>query len=291
MLTSMTGFGKASGAIENLDLVIEIKSVNSRYLELNVNLPKKLNFIEDAARVRLKELLNRGNIHCYVAAKENESTNAEYAVNQKLLDSFVKVMKKIGSETGHHLDVNVSDILSQPEIINLQDAGIDEKSFTVSFMLLLEDAVKAMVDMQQQEGINTEVYLQARIDAIQIKLDEIQALQKENVPFHLNLMKERVETLMESVSEEMSLRQELAQLADKLDINEEVERFNSHILQFNRYLQMQEPVGKRLNFILQEMNREITTMGNKANNSQISQDVVEIKNQLEAIREQVQNIQ
>ena len=290
MLTSMTGFGKASGTIQNIDLTVELKSVNSRYLEINLNCPKNLNFIEHAARNLLKKTLQRGSIYCYIAAKEAETTGSEFKINHNLLESFLSVFRDVKKASNQTPALQFSDFLSQPDIISLQEEGINEERFSADFLKLLQTALDAILLMQEREGQNTEICLRDRISSISNIMDKILVLQKENVPAHIEMMKQRISELLETAADENSMNQDIIQIADKLDISEEIERFHSHVEQFSAYLDMKESVGKRLNFLLQEMNREVTTMGNKAAHASISMNVVELKNQLEAIREQVQNI-
>jgi uncharacterized protein (TIGR00255 family) len=156
---------------------------------------------------------------------------------------------------------------------------------------ILDQAIKELQDMEKNEGDYIRDIFQERIESMEAQLETIQALQKENIPRHIETMRSRITLLLKEDPSELQLHQEIVQLADKLDISEEIDRFQSHLKQFSDYLDSHEAVGKRLNFLLQEMNREITTMGNKASNSEISQHVVEVKNAIETVREQVQNIQ
>jgi uncharacterized protein (TIGR00255 family) len=185
----------------------------------------------------------------------------------------------------------MQDLLTQPELLVLEESSIDHERLEADMIKILDLAIKELQGMEEKEGEYIRDIFQERIESMQTQLETIQALQKENIPRHIETMRSRIALMMKEDPNELQLHQEIVQLADKLDISEEIDRFQSHLKQFSDYLDSQEAVGKRLNFLLQEMNREITTMGNKASNSEISQHVVEVKNAIETVREQVQNIQ
>jgi uncharacterized protein (TIGR00255 family) len=291
MLISMTGFGKSEGTISNMDVAVEIKSVNSRYLELFVATPKFLSFLEEPFKKYIRQHISRGNIHCYLNVVSATNTLASYSVNKPLLKNFMQTVSDISAETGIEPKVSMQDLLTQPELLVLEESSIDHERLEADMIKILDLAIKELQDMEEKEGEYIRVIFQDRIESMQTQLKTIQALQKENIPQHIETMRSRIALLMKEDPSELQLHQEIVQLADKLDISEEIDRFHSHLKQFSDYLNSQEAVGKRLNFLLQEMNREITTMGNKASNSEISQHVVEVKNAIETVREQVQNIQ
>lgn len=290
MLSSMTGFGKADGRISGTEVSLELRSVNSRFLEISIVTPKFLAFLEEPLRKHIRQYLQRGNIHCYVNMNANGNTLAVYRVNKPLLKNFTEALRIIAQETGMEPQLTAQDIISQPELMILEESSVDHESLETEMMKLLEAALKEMISMQDREGAYIRNLFNERIRAIKERLQTTEALQRSNIDEHIENMRKRINALVGEIRDESSFHQEVVQMADKLDICEEIDRFYSHIKQFNEYLEADEAVGKRLNFLLQEMNREITTMGNKAANSQISQHVVEIKNELEIIREQVQNI-
>lgn len=291
MLTSMTGFGKAEGCIQNMEIGVEIKSVNSRYLEIFVATPKFLNFLEEPFRKYIRQYLQRGNVHCYINVNSANNTLASYSINTPLLKNFMSTVAKIASETGIEPHVSMQDLLIQPELLTLEESSIEHEILEAEMIRILDLAIKELLDMENKEGEYIRVIFAERMKSMEKQLQTIIDLQKENIPRHIETLRSRISALLKEEPGELQLHQEIVQLADKLDISEETDRFKSHLLQFNTYLKSGEAVGKRLNFLLQEMNREITTMGNKASNSEISQYVVEIKNELETVREQVQNIQ
>jgi uncharacterized protein (TIGR00255 family) len=291
MLTSMTGFGKAEGNIQNMEVGVEIKSVNSRYLEIFVATPKFLNFLEEPFRKYIRQHIQRGNVHCYINVNSANNTLASYSVNTPLLKNFMSTVNKIAADTGIEPQVSMQDLLTQPELLTLEEDSIEHDILEVEMIKILDAAIKELSDMESKEGEYIRSIFQDRMDAMGKQVETIKALQKDNIPRHIETLRSRITALLKEDPSELQLHQEIVQLADKLDISEEIDRFQSHLKQFDTYLRSDEAVGKRLNFLLQEMNREITTMGNKASNSEISQIVVEVKNQLETGREQVQNIQ
>lgn len=291
MLTSMTGFGKGEGSIQNMEIGVEIKSVNSRYLEIFVATPKFLSFLEEPFRKYIRQHIIRGNIHCYVNVNSANNTLASYSVNTPLLKNFMTTVSQIAKETGIEPQVNMQDLLTQPELLMLEESSIEHDVLEAEMIKILDQAIKELLDMENNEGDYIRTIFKDRMISMEKQLSIIQALQKDNIPRHIETLRSRITMLLKEDPSELQLHQEIVQLADKLDISEEIDRFQSHLKQFLVYLDSQEAVGKRLNFLLQEMNREITTMGNKASNSEISQHVVEIKNEIETVREQVQNIQ
>ncbi|MEA2077888.1 MAG: YicC/YloC family endoribonuclease [Candidatus Marinimicrobia bacterium] len=291
MLTSMTGFGKGEGSIQNMEIGVEIKSVNSRYLEIFVATPKFLSFLEEPFRKYIRQHIIRGNVHCYVNVNSANNTLASYSVNTPLLKNFMTTVSQIAKETGIEPQVNMQDLLTQPELLMLEESSIEHDVLEAEMIKILDQAIKELLDMENNEGDYIRTIFKDRMISMEKQLSIIQALQKDNIPRHIETLRSRITMLLKEDPSELQLHQEIVQLADKLDISEEIDRFQSHLKQFLVYLDSQEAVGKRLNFLLQEMNREITTMGNKASNSEISQHVVEIKNEIETVREQVQNIQ
>lgn len=290
MLSSMTGFGKAEGRISGTEVSLELRSVNSRFLEISIVTPKFLAFLEEPLRKHIRQYLQRGNIHCYVNMNANGNTLASYHVNKPLLKNFTKALLTIAQETGMEPQLTAQDIISQPELMILEESSVDHESLEADMLKLLDRALKELLAMQDREGAYIRDLFNERINTIRERLQTTEALQRSNIDRHIDNMRKRVSALAGEIRDESSFQQEVVQMADKLDIREEIDRFYSHIKQFNEYLDADEAVGKRLNFLLQEMNREVTTMGNKAANPEISRHVVEIKNELEIIREQVQNI-
>jgi uncharacterized protein (TIGR00255 family) len=291
MLTSMTGFGKGEGHIRDMEVAVEIKSVNSRYLEIFVAAPKFLSFLEEPFRKHIRQHLTRGNIHCYINVNTANNTLASYSVNRPLLKNFMSTVSEISQETGIEPRVSMQDLLLQPELLILEESSIDHDVVETEMIRILDRAIGELQEMEKKEGGYIAAIFRERMTSMQEQLSTIQLLQKDNIPRHIDIMRSRIRSLLNENPSELQLHQEIVQMADKLDISEEIDRFHSHLEQFLAYLDSSDSVGKRLNFLLQEMNREVTTMGNKAANSEISQHVVEIKNELETVREQVQNIQ
>jgi uncharacterized protein (TIGR00255 family) len=287
----MTGFGKGEGNIQNMEIGIELKSVNSRYLEIFIATPKFLNFLEEPFRKYIRKHVQRGNLHCYLNVNSANNTLGSYSVNTPLLKNFMSTVSKIAADTGIEPQVNMQDLLAQPELLTLEESSIEHDVLEADMIKIVDSAIKELLDMETKEGEYIRAIFFERMNSMEKRLETIIDLQKENIPRHIETLRSRISALLKEDPTELQLHQEIVQLADKLDISEEIDRLKSHLAQFMTYLNSNEAVGKRLNFLLQEMNREITTMGNKASNSEISQHVVEIKNELETVREQVQNIQ
>lgn len=292
MLHSMTGFGKAEGHFHSIHFTVEIKSVNSRYLDISTLIPRKVVFLENPVRDYLQKQLTRGKILFILNLTGDSGEISRYRLNQKLLENFLSLTHKIEKEYHVKGEVSVSDILNREDIVELQEADMEEEALRDEILAVTRDALAQLAEMQRQEGHFLRDQFLRDLELMVREIETIEKIQADNLESHTQAMKIRVEKLLSDYSlDENRLYQEIVLMSDKLDVSEEIQRFKSHLEQFKTYLSASENVGKRLNFLLQEMHREINTLGNKAGNADISQRVVELKNRIEMIREQVQNIQ
>ncbi|MDZ7821219.1 MAG: guanylate kinase [Candidatus Marinimicrobia bacterium] len=217
MLLSMTGFGKAEGTVGNTEISVELRSVNSRYLEIYVAAPKYLNFLEDTCRKSIRERISRGNIHCLVNLGNGSNTLAGYTVNLPLLNNFVEIMHKIADETGVKPRLSMQDLLSQPELLSLEESSIDPEVLSDRVREILERAAGALLEMEKIEGKYIRKLFTERLRSMEDRLNRVVTVQRANVSAHIAQMKERVRSLLEDEPGELSFRQEVVQLADKLD--------------------------------------------------------------------------
>ena len=288
----MTGFGRYEGEFEGKKFYVEIHSVNSRYLNIYFNITNELNFLQDAVNNLLKNKISRGKVSYKIIFSDTDDSVINKTINKGVLKNYINELRSIKDEFNLDNDLNISDLIQLQDIFTTNSEELINSKLSEKILSCTEGALNNLIEMQVKEG----EYIKRSFIKILKNIEQenlaIKRLQKNNVSEHLSKLKDRVTKLLNKKKlEDRSIEQEIVLLSDKLDISEENERLSSHIDQFNNYLKYDENVGKRLIFLLQEMLREVTTIGSKANSSEISQKVVELKNQLEILREQCQNIQ
>lgn len=293
MMVSMTGFGRGEASADGLRAEVEVRSVNSRYLEISSKLPRSLNTRENDLRELVRKKISRGkvNITCNLYREGVEALplkiNADAATAAYgLLTELQKNLGITGAITLEHI-LHFSEVLESD-----QTEGPDEAEWKV-FRDALDAALDQLLAMRGNEGKQLSLDLQARMEALSEKVAQVERLSSERVPQERVRLQERVQQLLgkDFTVDQSRLELELALLADRLDVTEECVRLQSHIKFFLDAMEDHEPAGRRLNFLLQEMHREINTMGVKSNDAEISHIVVGVKEELERIREQIQNIE
>ena len=286
----MTGYGRADEQNDKLALSVEIHSVNSRFLDFSPRIPKSLQCFEDDAYKIVKQICERGRISLSAKIDFFPGTKNGMLLNQDKLEEYMTIVKDI-QQTSDRDDIpSMGDILRLPDIL-LASEPDDENGLKDIFLSALKNALDEMGKIRQSEGENIQSDLIMRLSLIKNIVDEIRTISKLNRDVTFERYKKKIQNLVEDVSvDESRLLQEAAILSEKKDITEELVRLNSHIDLFENYIDSSENKGKKLNFILQEMGREINTMGSKTDVIEINHMVVDMKDELEKIREQVQNI-
>ena len=291
MIRSMTGFGRGKYENEGRNYTIDVKSVNHKYADISVRLPRFLNAAEDPIRKKVLDYISRGKIDVFVNFENFGSKGMTIRVNKELARAYLTELKDLSEETGLEYNLSVLDISKFPEILKLEDDQ-DEELIINEVMLALEDALKKFVSMREIEGQKLVEDIKNRIHAIQKKVEEIQDESSHVVEDYIEKLKTRVAELMEpGAVDENRIMQEIVIYSDKSSIEEELTRLKSHIAQFLTLIDQDSPIGKKIDFLIQEMNRETNTIGSKANNIDITNNVIEIKTEIENIREQIQNIE
>jgi uncharacterized protein (TIGR00255 family) len=288
----MTGYGRAEGNYQGIHLTVELRSINSRFFEFSSRLPKFLANREEELKNWIYSRAGRGRVSLSISGNGEDSKFSRLTLNKELLRSYVRIYEEIVKELGVDNTINMGDILHLPDLISLETIELTDEEILDTIYSLLDKAVVQMKQMQRAEGEHIERDFKKRLKRLEKWTEDIQKIAQLSYESVFSTYKERITALLKNRQIENSLlNQEVALIIDRMDVTEECVRLRSHIEQFQKYLKFDEPVGKRLNFLLQEMNREANTVGAKAYNAQISQIVVEIKNEIEKIREQVQNIQ
>lgn len=291
MIKSMTGYGKANLIENNREYQIEIKSVNHRYLDITVKMPRVLSYLEEVVKKEIASQVKRGKIDVFITFQNNQAEGKEIKINQELAKIYIEQLKKLAKEEEISANIEVTEISKLPDVLNIQNKQEDE---TIKNELLdtVKQATHNLVQMRATEGSKIAEDLLARITTIQEKVKEISLLSTGLIEEYVVKLEGRIKEILKNQElDEARLAQEVVIYADKCSIEEEVTRLRSHISQFEMLLNTEEAIGKKLDFIIQEMNRETNTIGSKANNLEITNGVIEIKTELENVREQVQNIE
>lgn len=287
MIKSMTGYGRAKLSKDDREYQIEIKSVNHRYLDISVRIPKQLSYLEETIKKEIAKKVKRGKIDVFVTFENNSLEGKEIKINTEL----AKALKKLAEKENILSDIQVTEISKYPDVLNIQSSQDDEK-ITEEVLETITIATDNLVQMRETEGNKISEDLLKRLNIINKKVEEIAKLSTGLIEEYVVKLEERINEILKNQEiDKTRLAQEVVIYADKCSIEEEVTRLNSHISQFKNLLNSNEAIGKKLDFIIQEMNRETNTIGSKANNLEITNGVIDIKTEIENIREQVQNIE
>ena len=290
MILSMTGFGRSEIADDQLSLTIELKSLNSRYFEFVSKLPPFLIQFEDEIGKIIKNECERGRISLNIQYDFLDSSDHEPDINWILAEKYQKLIDRLSEKVNSNQTVSPEVYLNFPDIL-VNKSTIDEKKIQKLLRKGIKSALVKLSKMRGSEGRNLRSDIENRINIIADKMNTISTLDKSYSAERLESYKGKIRQVVNNIElDETRMIQEIAILSEKRDITEETVRMSSHLDLFRSYFESADPVGKRMGFLLQEMGREINTIGAKTDNSQISHTVVDIKNELEKIREQVQNI-
>lgn len=294
MIRSMTGYGRSEKIGEQLRAKVEIKSVNHRYSDVTVKMPRHLSFMEEVVKGEVKKNLTRGKVEVYISVEYINATVNVIKVDYVLAENYKKSLEELCDRLCMDEEIKLGNIIGLPEIVRVEKEGLDEDE-TASFIIdVLSLAVNEILKMKINEGLHLQQNILECLSEIEGHLKNVTSVSKELPDVYKRKLKNRIDQLLsdEKISiDPERLALEVALLADKSDINEEIIRLESHIRQFHSILKKEDYVGRKLDFLVQEMNREMNTIGSKSNEINILNDVVEMKSQLEKIREQIQNVE
>ena len=292
MIRSMTGYGKGSLNIEGREYQVEIKSVNHRYLDINIKMPRTLSYLEETVKKEISEKIKRGKIDVFVTFENNSQEGRNIKINKELAKIYINQLKELAQEENISSNIEVIDIAKFPEILTIKIDEEDEK-IKNEITQATKEATDKIVEMKSIEGQKIAQDLLARIEKIENKIEEISKKSTGLIEEYVVKLEKRIKEILKTEEvDKTRLAQEVVIYADKCSIEEEITRLKSHIYQFkNLITDNNETIGKKLDFIIQEMNRETNTIGSKANNLEITNGVIDIKTELEDIREQIQNIE
>lgn len=292
MLRSMTGYGRSKYENDSREYTVEIKSVNNRYSDISIKMPRNISFLEDNIKKIISNSITRGKVEVFISFSNNSEKGKTIEINKELAKIYIEEMKELASEAGINSNIEVIDVMKMPDILNIKLNEDDEKIITEELINCTREAIDNFIHMREIEGEKIKEDLEKRISLISKKIDKINSISTGLVNEYIVKLEKRINELLKpNVADEARLAQEIVIYSDKCSIEEEVTRMKSHISQFLSLIEKDNSNGKRIDFLIQEMNRETNTIGSKANNLEIINYVVEIKTELENIREQIQNIE
>lgn len=292
MIKSMTGFGRAQETVNGMLVTVELKSVNHRYFEFNAKVPRAYGFLEEKLKSFIGTSVSRGKVECYVSIENLETGDVEVAVNVPLAGAYVQAMHELSETFKLRDELSATALTRFPEILTVRKVQLDEERVWEAVQQVTDKAVANFVEMRKVEGDKLREDLLMRADSILELVSFVETRSPQTVKDYNEKLKKRMEELLGNTQiEEQRLLTEAAIFADKIAVDEETVRLRSHIAQLRAFMDSVEPIGRKLDFLVQEINREANTIGSKAQDVEIAKTVIDIKAEVEKIREQVQNIE
>lgn len=292
MVKSMTGYGHAQRNVRGKDITVEIKSVNHKFFDFSVRTSRGYSFIEDKIRSFVKERISRGKVDVYVSIVNVDEAAADVVLNESLAAGYVAALRQLGEKFGLADDISVSTVARYSDIFTVKKQTEDENEVWVAVSEVLSEAVNGFIAMREAEGVKLYDDVVGRMNSILDTVQKIEERSPQTLQEYSARLRAKIEELKgDTAIDEQRLLTEIAIFADKVAVDEETVRLRSHFDQMLSMLDSGEAVGRKLDFIVQEMNREANTIGSKAQDAEIAHMVVEIKAEIEKIREQIQNIE
>ncbi len=292
MIKSMTGYGRAVKTVNGREFTVEIRSVNNRYLDCAVRLPRGLSFGEDAVKQAVKRSVSRGKVDVFVTVRADGQNETKITLNQAVAEGYLAAMRQMAESCGVTNDISVSLLAQMPEVFTVEKAETDEEQLLADMMSVMAEALSGYDAMRTTEGAAMERDLRGRGETILELVSQVEAGSVQTVAdYRARLESKLREVLANTALDESRILTEAAIFADKIAVDEETVRLRSHLQQMNQMLTTGGAIGRKLDFLLQEMNREANTIGSKCSDVRLARLVVDIKAELEKIREQTQNIE
>lgn len=292
MIKSMTGFGRAESVTKDRKIVIEMKSVNHRYCDLNIKMPKKLNFFEAAIRNHLKNYIGRGKVDIFITYEDYSENNVCVKYNPEIAAEYVKYLQQMADTFELRSDLSVVALSRYPEVFTLEEQSENEEQLWKEFVVVLDEAANRFVESRTKEGEVLKEDLLQKLDGMLSMVDYIESVSPSLVEDYRNRLEAKVKELLEGAGlDESRIATEVTIYADKICVDEETVRLRSHIENTKAILLEGGNVGRKLDFIAQEMNREANTILSKANSLDVSNKAIDLKTEIEKVREQIQNIE
>ena len=290
-MRSMTGCGSGKVQQDGWEVTVDLKTVNHRFLDIGMRLPRNLSFLEQTVRDCLSRKISRGHADVFLTVKRTDASAADVACDEDLAGRYLEAAERIAGKTGVVNDLTVSRLMKMEGVLTLNERELDEELVSSICAEATEIAAAQLVQMREREGAHLKEDLTVHLDAA----DALRALILKRAPAVVEEYREKLETRLKNLLtdsvEPQRLAQEVAIIADRCAIDEELARLDSHIRQMRKYLDSENEIGKKMDFLIQEMNREANTIGSKASDAAIAQHVVDLKSEIEKLREQIQNVE
>ena len=291
-ILSMTGYGSAKGTVEGLNISAELKSVNNRYLDVSVRLPRGFLFAEEAIKAAVQQHISRGKVDVFLTVDSSQAADTVVRVNEPLLRAYLDALDSIAAEHGLQNDVTAMSVARFPDVLSVEKAEADQDALRAGLVALMEDALAEYDRMRLREGRKLCEDVESRLVTIESLVTEVETHAPETVEAYHNRLRQKLESVLEGRDvDEARVITECAVFADRIAVDEETVRLRSHIAQLRQMLAAGSPFGRKADFLIQEFNREANTIGSKCQNADIAKVVVDLKSEIEKIREQIQNIE
>ena len=291
MVKSMTGYGKSSLSINSREYQVEIKAVNHKYVDVNIRMPRIISYLEEDIRKLVVSKIKRGKIDISISFENYSEDGNDIKINTELAKIYIQNLKSLAEEENISANIEVTEVTKFPDVLTIK-SNLDENQIKTELLQTAEDSINQLINMRQNEGERISKAILMKIDEIENKKQEICRLSTGLIDEYVVKLETRIKEMLNTEELDKSrLMQEIVIYADKCSVEEEITRLTSHIEQLRNLINSNEPTGKKMDFIIQEMNRETNTIGSKANNLEITNRVVDIKTVLEDVREQIQNIE
>ena len=292
MIRSMTGFGREHRIIDGKEYLVEIRSVNSRYYEFNAKLPRQYMFLEEKLKSLVKTKISRGKVEVSLSIYNISSNDTAVSINEGVVDNYIKVLRGAGEKFGLADDLSVSTIFRMTDAFNVVRAEADEEQIWAAVKETAETALERFVAMRESEGEKMKEDILSKLANIEKMTEQVIEYAPETVTAYREKLYAKMQEILENKQiDEQRILLEAGIYAEKIAVDEETVRLKSHFVQFRNMMNSDEPVGRKLDFLVQEINREINTTGSKAQDIRITKLVVDMKSEVEKIREQIQNIE
>lgn len=291
MIKSMTGYGKSTVSQNLREYQVEIKSINHRYSDISIKMPRKICYLEDEVKKEILKHINRGKVDVFISFYDSSKEGNDVKINTEIAKLYINQLRNLAQEENLNSNIEVTDIARFPDVLEIKQNSEDE-TIKTELLEAVNQATNELVKMRETEGTKIKSDFLNRLNGIESKVNEISKLSTGLIDNYVVKLEDRIKELLKTDTvDQTRLAQEVVLYADKCSVEEEITRLNSHIAQFRKLLETNEPIGKKLDFLVQEMNRETNTIGSKANNLEITNLVVDVKTEIENIREQIQNVE
>lgn len=292
MIKSMTGYGSAKGVSGAIDITVELKSVNNRYLDCNIRMPRVYSSIEDSLKALVTRSISRGKVDVFINIDASKAENLTIKINKPVADAYMAALKALSVEYGLENTINAIELTRFPDVLQQEKGDTDAEALPDDLCAVLAEALRDFDTMRLREGENLAADIAERLNEIERLTNKAEECSPRTVAdFRLRLEAKMTEVLENKEIDEARILTEAAIFADRIAISEETVRLKSHIEQMRSMLEVKEPVGRKLDFLIQELNREANTIGSKGNDAEMARLVVDLKSEIEKIREQAQNIE